>query len=241
MISAVPRVLSIVARLRRMFDLDADPQAIASVLSGDPKLGPLLQRRPGLRLPSGWDGFEIAVRAILGQQVSVAAARTLATRLAHRYGRALETPFAPGLEHIFPAPEALAEADLSTAIGVTRARADTIRNVARALLDGRVDFKPERTLDDFVARWVALPGIGPWTAQYIAMRALGHPDAFPAEDLILRRVASDDDTALTARALLARAEAWRPWRAYCVIHLWREATELAERAKAGASARRNTA
>ena len=238
---APSRLLSIVARLRRMFDLDADPQAIASVLSGDPKLGPLLQRRPGLRLPSGWDGFEIAVRAILGQQVSVAAARTLATRLAHRYGRALETPFAPGLEHIFPAPEALAEADLSTAIGVTRARADTIRNVARALLDGRVDFKPERTLDDFVARWVALPGIGPWTAQYIAMRALGHPDAFPAEDLILRRVASDDDTALTARALLARAEAWRPWRAYCVIHLWREATELAERAKAGASARRNTA
>ncbi|MGQ4659973.1 AlkA N-terminal domain-containing protein [Lysobacter sp. F6437] len=235
---APSRLLSIVARLRRMFDLDADPQAIASVLSGDSKLGPLLQRRPGLRLPSGWDGFEIAVRAILGQQVSVAAARMLATRLAHKYGRALETPFAPGLEHIFPAPEALADADLST-IGVTRARAETIRNVARALLDGRVDFKPERTLDDFVARWVALPGIGPWTTQYIAMRALGHPDAFPAEDLILRRVASDDDTALTARALLARAETWRPWRAYCVIHLWREATELAERAKASTPARRD--
>ena len=197
----------------------------------------MLAKRPGLRLPSGWDGFEIAVRAILGQQVSVAAARTLATRLAHKYGRALETPFGPGLEHIFPTPLALADADLST-IGVTRARAETIRNVARALLDGRVDFQPERGLDDFVARWVALPGIGPWTAHYIAMRALAHPDAFPAEDLILRRVASDDDTALSARALLARAEAWRPWRAYTVIHLWREATEIAARVKASAPARK---
>ncbi|GAB2609640.1 DNA-3-methyladenine glycosylase 2 family protein [Novilysobacter erysipheiresistens] len=237
---APSRLLPIVARLRRMFDLDADPQAIATVLADDPKLRPLLQQRPGLRLPSGWDGFEIAVRAILGQQVSVAAARTLATRLAHKYGRALETPFGPGLEHIFPTPLALADANLST-IGITRARADTIRNVARALLDGRVDFRPERSLDDFAARWVALPGIGPWTAHYIAMRALGHPDAFPAEDLILRRVASDGDTALSARALLARAERWRPWRAYTVIHLWCEATESAARAKAIAPARRNKA
>jgi AraC family transcriptional regulator of adaptative response / DNA-3-methyladenine glycosylase II len=215
------RLLSIVARLRRMFDLDADPQTIAATLSADPKLRPLLQKRPGLRLPSGWDGFEIAVRAVLGQQVSVAAARTLATRLAHRYGQPLETPFAPGLEHVFPTPAALADADLST-IGVTRARAETIRHLARALLDGRVDFRPERMLEDFVARWVALPGIGPWTAHYIAMRALGHPDAFPAEDLILRRVASDDATPLSARRLLARAEAWRPGRAYSVIHLWRD-------------------
>lgn len=223
---APAQLLPIVARLRRMFDLDADPQAIAATLSLDPKLRPLLRRRPGLRLPSGWDGFEIAVRAILGQQVSVAAARTLATRLAHTYGQALEMPFAPGLEHVFPTPEALSNAGLST-IGVTRARAETIRGVARALLDGRVDFNPERTLDEFAARWVALPGIGPWTAQYIAMRALGHPDAFPAEDLILRRVASVDDTALTAKALSARAEGWRPWRAYAVIHLWREATAMA--------------
>ncbi len=220
------RLLPIVARLRRMFGLDADPQAIAATLSLDSKLRPLVRRRPGLRLPSGWDGFEIAVRAILGQQVSVAAARTLATRLAHKFGQRLEAPFAHGLEHVFPTAEALAEADLSS-IGVTRARAETIRNVARALLDGRVDFKPERTLDDFAARWIALPGIGPWTAQYIAMRALGHPDAFPAEDLVLRRIASDDATALTARALSARAEAWRPWRADAVIHLWRQATAMA--------------
>lgn len=221
---APARLLPIVARLRRMFDLDADPRVIATTLSADPLLAPLLRGHPGLRLPSGWDGFEIAVRAILGQQVSVAAARTLATRLSQRFGRPLATPCAPGLDHLFPTPAALAEADLST-IGVMRARAETIRGVARALLDGRVDFNPERTLDDFAARWVALPGIGPWTAQYIAMRALGHPDAFPAEDLVLRRVAAGGDAALTTKALSMRAEAWRPWRAYAVIQLWRKATD----------------
>lgn len=217
------RLLDIVQRLRRMFDLDADPQAIAAVLSPDPRLRSALRRRPGLRLPSGWDGFEIAVRAVLGQQVSVAAARTLATRLAQRHGEALETPFGPGLQHLFPTPAALAEADLQ-AIGLTRARAATVRTVAQALLDGRVDFRPERTLDDFAARWVALPGIGPWTAQYIAMRALGHPDAFPAEDLVLRKALSRDGTQATAGQATALAERWRPWRAYAVIHLWKDAT-----------------
>ncbi|MBW3550490.1 MAG: helix-turn-helix domain-containing protein [Proteobacteria bacterium] len=220
--AAPTALLDMVNRLRRMFDLDADPVAIARVLSADPKLRPLLASRPGLRLPSGWHGFEIAVRAILGQQVSVAAARTLATRLAQRFGHALATPFGPGLEYLFPTPEALADADLAL-IGLTRARAQTIRSVAQALLEGRVDFRHERTLDDFAARWVALPGIGPWTAHYIAMRALGHPDAFPADDLVLRRAAGDGGVSLTARALGARAEAWRPWRAYAVIHLWREA------------------
>ncbi len=218
---APARLLDIVNRLRRMFDLDADPQAIAAALSTDARLRPLLKRRPGLRLPSGWDGFEIAVRAIIGQQVSVAAARTVAARLAQRFGQALPAAFAPGLEHLFPTPEALADADL-TAIGLTRARAETVRTMARALLDGGVDFKPERTLDDFAARWVALPGIGPWTAQYVAMRALGHPDAFPAEDLVLQRALPNDGSRLTAKVLSAHAEAWRPWRAYAVIHLWRD-------------------
>jgi AraC family transcriptional regulator of adaptative response / DNA-3-methyladenine glycosylase II len=219
--AAPTRLLEIVNRLRRMFDLDADPQAISDALSSDARLLPLLALRPGLRLPSGWDGFEIAVRAIIGQQVSVAAARTVATRLAQRFGQALPTAFAPGLEHLFPTPEALADADLA-AIGLTRARAETIRTMARALLDGRVDFKPERTLDDFAARWVALPGIGPWTAQYIAMRALGHPDAFPAEDLVLQRALPNDGSRLGAKVLYGHAEAWRPWRAYAVIHLWRD-------------------
>ncbi|MGH8077556.1 MAG: AlkA N-terminal domain-containing protein [Lysobacter sp.] len=219
---ASSRLLEIVNRLRRMFDLDADPQAIRDALSTSARLRPLLRKQPGLRLPSGWDGFEIAVRAILGQQVSVTAARTLATRLAQQFGEALPEPFGPGLEHLFPTPDALADADL-TRVGLTRARADTVRSMAQALLDGRVDFKTERLLEDFIARWVALPGIGPWTAQYIAMRALGHPDAFPTDDLVLRRAASDDGSTLASKALAARAETWRPWRAYAVMHLWRDA------------------
>jgi len=222
--TASTRLLDIVNRLRRMFDLDADPQAIASALSASNRLRPLLQARPGLRLPSGWEGFEIAVRAVLGQQVSVAAARTLAARLAQRFGQPLPEGYAmPGLQHLFPTPAALADADLAS-IGLTRARADTVRTVARALLDGRVDFRSERTLEDFTARWIALPGIGPWTAQYIAMRGLGHPDAFPTDDLVLRRAASDDGSPLGSKALAACAQAWRPWRAYAVIQLWSEAT-----------------
>jgi AraC family transcriptional regulator, regulatory protein of adaptative response / DNA-3-methyladenine glycosylase II len=227
-----PRLLDIVGRLRRMFDLDADPGAIASVLGGDPRLAPLIAARPGLRLPGGWDGFEIAVRAILGQQVSVVAARTLATRIASRHGEPLTADGAlPGLTHLFPTPAALADADLA-GVGLTAARAATVRAVARALLDGAVDFRVERTLGDFVDRWTALPGIGPWTAQYIAMRALGHPDAFPAGDLVLQKAVPDDGSRLSARALAARAGAWRPWRAYAVIHLWRDAADRARVAAA---------
>lgn len=223
--AAPGELLGIVQRLRRMFDLDADPQAIAAALSRDARLRPLLRKRPGLRLPSGWDGFEIAVRAIIGQQVSVAAARTLTARLAQRFGHALEgdaaMQFPASLTHLFPTPDALADAD-GTAIGLTRARAQAVRTVARALLDGDADFRSERTLEDFVARWVALPGIGPWTAHYMALRALGHPDAFPAEDLVLQKAVPIDGSRLSAKALTARAEAWRPWRGYAVIHLWRE-------------------
>ena len=218
---ASSQLLEIVQRLRRMFDLDADPQAIADTLSNDPRFAPLLAQRPGLRLPSGWDGFEIAVRAIIGQQVSVAAARTFATRLARKYGQALPQPFAEGLTHLFPTPEALVDAELES-IGLIRSRAQTVRGVARALLDGRVDFRSERMLEDFTSRWVALPGIGPWTAQYIALRALGHPDAFPVEDLVLQKALPTDGTRMTPKALAARAQAWRPWRGYAVIHLWRD-------------------
>ncbi|MBA2237174.1 MAG: DNA-3-methyladenine glycosylase 2, partial [Lysobacter sp.] len=219
------RLLDTVTRLRRMFDLDADPQAIADALSASSRLRPLLRANPGQRLPSGWDGFEIAVRAVIGQQVSVAAARTLTARLAQQFGQLLPGGHAvPGLRHRFPTPEVLAEADLAC-IGLTRVRAATVRTLAAAILDGRVDFRCERTLDDFVARWVALPGIGPWTAHYIAMRGLGHPDAFPTDDLVLRRAASGDGSTLGSKALAACAQAWRPWRAYAVIHLWREAAE----------------
>jgi AraC family transcriptional regulator of adaptative response / DNA-3-methyladenine glycosylase II len=226
------QMLDIVNRLRRMFDLDADPQAIAEALSTDARLRPLLKRRPGLRVPSGWDGFEIAVRAIIGQQISVAGARTLASRLSQRFGQPLPAPFAAGLVHLFPTPEALADADLA-AIGLTRARAETVRTMARALLDGRVDFRAERTLDDFTARWVELPGIGPWTAHYIALRALGHPDAFPADDLVLQRAVPNDGSRMSAKALTARSEAWRPWRAYSVIQLWKDSMNV-PKAKAAA-------
>ncbi|MGH8033058.1 MAG: AlkA N-terminal domain-containing protein [Luteimonas sp.] len=228
------RLLDIVGRLRRMFDLDADPATIAAALSHDPRLKPLLRKHPGQRLPSGWDGFEIAVRAILGQQVSVAAARTFAARIAQRFGTPLPDAMAmTGLTHAFPTADALADADLG-AIGLTRARADTVRTVSRALLAGDVDFCAGRTLDDLVARWTALPGVGPWTAHYIAMRALGHPDAFPADDLVLQKcvpgepaTAKAGGTRMSAKALTARAEAWRPWRAYATIHLWRDAMATA--------------
>jgi AraC family transcriptional regulator of adaptative response / DNA-3-methyladenine glycosylase II len=217
------RIQALVTRVRRMFDLDAEPRTIASALAADPSLRPLVDRAPGLRLPGGWDGFEIAVRAVLGQQVSVAAACTLAARVTERHGHRLETPPAPGLERLFPTPEGLAEADLS-GLGLTERRAETVRGVARALLDGRVDLRPERTLDDHVARWSALAGIGPWTAHYLALRALGQADAFPAADLVLRRVAAGAGSPpLSAGALAERAERWRPWRAYAVIHLWRAA------------------
>ncbi len=218
------QLLGVVTTLRRMFDLDANPQAIADTFRHDAILGPLLARRPGLRLPGGWHGFEIAVRAILGQQISVAAARTLATRIVQRWGESLPTAPMAGLERLFPTPAALAQADLRE-IGLTTTRAATISGLAQALLDGRVDFSAEQSLEEFVARWVALPGIGEWTAHYMAMRALSDPDAFPAADLILRREAATDAVPLSTKALTLRADAWRPWRAYAVIHLWRGASD----------------
>jgi len=223
---AAPAQLALlVARVRRMFDLDAEPRGIAAALSCDARLRPLLRRQPGLRLPGGWDGFEIAVRAVLGQQVSVAAARTLGTRLAQRFGRPLPAPALPGITHLFPTPEALAGAgtEALAGIGLTGARAATLCAVARAVLEGRAGFQPEQTLDGFVEAWTALPGIGAWTAHYLALRALGHPDAFPAGDLVLQKALPGDGRRLTARQLQAHAEAWRPWRAYAAIHLWREA------------------
>jgi AraC family transcriptional regulator of adaptative response / DNA-3-methyladenine glycosylase II len=220
------QLLPLVTTLRRMFDLDAEPRAIAATLGASSVLKPLLRKRPGLRLPGGWDGFEIAVRAVLGQQVSVAAARTLATRIVQRWGEPLNAPPMAGLERLFPTPTQLADADLRE-IGVTTARAATIRGIAQALLDGRVDFRAEQSMEEFVARWVALPGIGEWTAHYMAMRALSQPDAFPAADLILRRVAAGDGPELSTKGLTALAQSWRPWRAYAVMHLWRHASDAA--------------
>ncbi|HET7922088.1 MAG TPA: AlkA N-terminal domain-containing protein [Gammaproteobacteria bacterium] len=214
-------LFGVVARVRQMFDLAADPADVRAVLRRDALLAPCLRRHPGLRIPGAWDAFEIAVRAVLGQQISVAAARTFAARLVTAYGARVDV--ASELTHLFPAPQELADADL-TAIGLTRARAATLKALARAVCDGTLQFDADHGVDALRAALLGIPGIGAWTAEYIALRALGDPDAFPAEDLILRRMAGDG-TALSATTLRQRAEAWRPWRAYAVMHLWRAANE----------------
>ena len=217
----LPRALPrIVARARRLFDLDADPAAIAEGLGRDPLLAPALSAHPGLRLPGAWDGFELAVRAVLGQQVSVRAATTLAGRLVEAFGRPLEPlPAGTGPHRLFPRPEDLASADLGS-IGLTRARAATLRRLAAATAAGELAFDGAEGAEELAARLVRLPGIGDWTAQYVAMRALGAPDAFPASDLGLLKAAGSGGEKTTPARLRGRAEAWRPWRAYAAICLW---------------------
>ena len=210
---------AIAARVKRMFDVDADPRALEVALRHSALLKPLLRRWPGQRLPGAWDGFELAVRAVLGQQVSVAAARTLAARVAATHGMPFADGETVGLSALFPTPERLVDAPLEQ-LGITRARAATIRGLAAAVLDGRVRFRAEQPLVEFERDLVALPGIGAWTAHYIAMRALAQPDAFPAADLILRRAAGQGRT-LSTRELEQLSEDWRPWRAYAVMLLWR--------------------
>lgn len=217
LIRALPRV---VAGARRLFDLDADPAAVAERLGADPLLAPALAAHPGLRVPGAWDGFELAVRAVLGQQVSVRAATTLSGRLVEAHGRPLasaaEGDGAPA--RLFPRPEALADADLG-AVGLTRARAETLRRLAAAVAGGEIAFDGAEDAEALTARLTRLPGIGDWTAQYVAMRALGAPDAFPASDLVLLRAAGGGERTTPGR-LRQRAEAWRPWRAYAAICLW---------------------
>ena len=204
-------------RLRRLFDLDADAEQITEVLARDPLLARQIERAPGVRLPGAWDPFEYALRAILGQQISVAAATTIAGRVVARYGESFED--AAGREHhLFPTPAQLANADFE-GLGLTRARARTLREFVAATLDGRVDFD-EPDLEAWCAEVTQLPGIGDWTAQYIAMRGLSMPDAFPASDLgILQALGADGDKAKPRQAL-ERAEQWRPWRAYAALLLW---------------------
>ena len=199
-------LLAVNSRVRRMFDLDADPQAIATHLRRDPLLRPLLKARPGLRVPGAWDGFELAVRAILGQQVSVAGASTLAARLVEESGEPVPFDIA-GLTHTFPEPATLARADLN--IGIPAARAETIRQFARAVASGEIAFDAAVDSRAFQEKLRSLPGIGPWTAEYVAMRALSDPNAFPATDLVLKRACAGRET-----------ESWQPWRAYAAMHIW---------------------
>lgn len=212
------QIPDIVRRVRHMFDLDADLLRVHATLASEPLLARGIALRPGLRVPGGWDGFEIAVRAVLGQQVSVAAATTLARRLVQAHGQVL-SGMPDGLDRLFPQPAQLADAALES-IGLPRTRAQTLRALATACAAGTLDFGPGQQLDAFVQRCVALPGIGPWTAHYIALRALGQPDAFPAGDLVLQQMLGTAEKRLTERETERRSQPWRPWRAYAVLHLW---------------------
>jgi AraC family transcriptional regulator of adaptative response / DNA-3-methyladenine glycosylase II len=214
-LSALP---TIIARLRRLFDLAAEPDVIAAHLLEDPDLAPLVNGRPGLRAPGAWDGFELAVRAVLGQQITVRAAIALAGKLVATYGEPLVQP-AAGLTHVFPRPEVIARSDLS-GLGMPGKRAATLSTLAQAILDDPAIFSPGRTLDEAIAELRALPGVGEWTAQYIAMRLLREPDAFPAADVGLMRALENGHGRPSAAEVLERAERWRPWRAYAAQHLW---------------------
>ncbi len=210
-------LVHLLARLRRQFDLDADPAVVDAALARDRTLRPLVRARRGLRVPGSVDPFEVSVRAVLGQQISVAGATTLSGRIVRSFGTPVPGIEALGLTHRFPDAATLADADLSE-IGLTRTRARTVSELARALASGELDLERGRDLEHTVARLQALPGFGPWTAHYVAMRACGERDAFPATDLGLRHVLGADPA--------ARAEAWRPWRAYAAVHVWLSATPL---------------
>src|SRR5688572_6540986 len=209
-------VPEVAERVARMFDVDSDTNAIAEYLSRDRLLKRACARHSGIRLPGAWDPFELAVRAILGQQISVRAATTIAGRIAAQWGEPIDGP--AGLERLFPSPATLADAPLEKA-GIVGARARTIRELARQVADRRIAFHVQADLEALLE----IAGIGPWTVQYIAMRALNHADAFPSGDLVLRRMAGD----CTPRALDARSERWRPWRAYAVMLLWQAANDRA--------------
>ncbi len=213
----------IIARVRRVFDLAADPEPIGAHLSQDPVLAPLVAARPGLRVPGAWDGFELALRAIFGQQITVPAATRLLGALVEAHGAPLPKELrGNGLTHVFPSPARLARYDLD--IGVPRARLQAVTSLATALLDDPAIFSPGASLEDAIAKLRALPGMGEWTAQYIAMRELREPDAFPAADIgLMRAMATPDGLRPTSAELLRRAERWRPWRAYAALHLWASA------------------
>jgi AraC family transcriptional regulator of adaptative response / DNA-3-methyladenine glycosylase II len=207
----LPVCAIVLERIKRLFDLHADPVAIESAL------GEWCASRPGLRVPGCFDGFEYACRAILGQQISMAGARTLAGRLVQRYGTPIATPI-PLLSHAFPTPRqiASARADAIMKLGITRRRAETLIALAGAVASGAVLLEPGRRVEETMLQLRRIPGIGEWTAQCIAMRALAWPDAFPHTDLGIRKGMGESNP----RKILERAERWRPWRAYAAQHLW---------------------
>ena len=213
---------ALTARVRRMFDLDADPAATTRHFADDLLLGPLVRANPGLRLPSAFDPFEQAVRAIVGQQVTVKAAVTITRRLVERLGTELPEDLsdrASGLLKLFPSPQAIAEARLDS-IGMPGKRVATLQRLAAAVADGTLTLQTDDGVDALIGRLCELPGIGPWTAEYIVLRGFGDADAFPAADLGLLKAPLWGSQGITARQLLVRAEAWRPRRAYAAVHIW---------------------
>ena len=210
--AGVSHLGELLARIRRVFDLDADPQAIEGVLREDPLLADCVARNPGLRVPGAWNGYEIAVRAILGQQVSVARARELAVRLCEQFGGG-----------DFPGPAALAEADVS-AIGMPGKRGEAVRALSKDVLAGDLVLDESAEPESLAEGLVRLPGIGPWTAGYIGMRVARDPDAFPDADWVVLKVLQ-----MKPAESRRRSEAWRPWRAYAVMALWRMEGERRQR------------
>ena len=212
-----------VARVRRLLDLDADPVAVDELLGADPGLEAAVKEVPGIRLPGTVDGAETAIRTLLGQQVSVAAARTTASRLGAALGERLPPAVAvEGADLLFPTPAAIADHGAAVLTGPAR-RTASVLGVAAAIADGSLVLDPGRDPADLRAELVALPGVGPWTAGYLAMRVLGDPDELLAEDLGVRRGAAALGLPSAIPALTARAAAWRPWRSYAATHLWRRA------------------
>ncbi len=207
-------LVRIAQRARRIFNLDANAAEADAQLAGDARLGPLLAARPGLRPPGTWDPFETGVRTIIGQQVTVAGAGTITARLVERLGTPVPGLAAMGLGHLFPSPATIADADVA-GLGLTTGRARALQGFARAVADGRLPLDRGSSLDELVEGIAALPGLGPWTAQYIALR-LGEPDAFPATDLGVRRAMGVPG----AREAEVAARPWRPWRAHAAAHLW---------------------
>ena len=220
--SLIPALAPLRDRLSNLFDVAARPDVIAAHFANDPILGIALSQRPGLRVPGAFDGFELAVRAILGQQITVKAATTIAGRFAAALGEPIETPH-PALTHLSPTATRVAEASVDdiASLGIIQTRARSILAVAAEMESGRLVLEPGAHPDAVIAQLVALPGIGPWTAHYIAMRALRWSDAWPTGDIALRNALGR----VTARRADELSQPWRPWRSYATLHLWCDASE----------------
>lgn len=222
-----PHAATIIRQVRNVFDLDAKPEAMQTCFANDPQLAPLMDKYAGIRVPGCWDRFELFVRAILGQFVSVTAARRFCIRVVEQFGEAVNDNVSgsPALTHLFPTPDVLATADLSH-IGTTQKRMQYIQNLAQALVDERFSLDALQGDEHGIKALLTLHGVGPWTGHYIAMRALKNPDAFPAGDLVLRKAVAvlntgDDAELPSQKDLEQQSKAWQPWRAYAALALWR--------------------